>query len=222
MSLSGKRGSYISEKLGSYPVVFWDFDGVIKESVDIKSFAYEHLFLSFGYDLARRVRSHHESNSGVSRFDKIPLYLSWAGESTAPSNVETFCERFSQSVMQAVIDSPWVPGVYELLLQNHSDQVFVLVTATPQHEIETILDGLGLAQCFCEVHGAPTRKADAIKGALARLECEPSGALMIGDSKADLEAAQANLVPFLLRRTLFNLDLQAAFCGPMFDNFYDE
>ena len=35
--------------------IFFDFDGVIKESVEIKTDAFEQLFLPFGIDIARKI-----------------------------------------------------------------------------------------------------------------------------------------------------------------------
>ena len=37
-------------------VIFWDFDGVIKESVGVKTEAYVKLFAPFGAPIAARVR----------------------------------------------------------------------------------------------------------------------------------------------------------------------
>jgi phosphoglycolate phosphatase-like HAD superfamily hydrolase len=215
-------GFDVDKTLGAASLIFWDFDGVIKDSVDVKTLAYERLFLPCGREIASRVRLHHESNGGVSRFDKIPIYLTWAREQATPAQVEAFCARFSQSVLQAVIDAPWVPGVREYLLKHFSRQYFVLVTATPQEEIEQILAALDLSRCFGEVHGAPTKKSHAIKTVLSRLQCAPAKALMIGDAETDLQAAKANSVPFLLRRTPLNLSLQAAYSGPKFDYLNDE
>ena len=61
--------------LSTKKYIFWDFDGVIKESVEVKSDAFENLFKSFGDEVAKKVRNHHEENGGVSRFDKLPLYV---------------------------------------------------------------------------------------------------------------------------------------------------
>lgn len=203
-------------------VLFWDFDGVIKDSVDVKTEAYVSLFLPYGREVATLVRQHHESHGGVSRFDKIPLYLLWAGELATPERIAEFCGRFSSLVLQAVIDSPWVPGVREYLLLNSFRQYFVLVTATPQDEIQKILESLDISQCFREVHGAPKQKTIAIKEVLSRLKCSPANALMIGDAETDLKAAQANSVPFLLRRTSLNLSIQTTHNGPMFENLNHE
>jgi len=203
-------------------IVFWDFDGVIKDSVAVKSVGFEQLFLPYGQDVADRVRQHHEAHGGVSRYKKIPVYLEWAGEAVTPANIQYFCDRFSGLVQQAVIDAAWVPGVREYLLARHAAQYFVLITATPQQEIERILGALEIAHCFREVYGAPVSKTAAISGVLQHLECPPGQALMVGDSETDLEAADANQVPFLLRRTPLNRSLQARYSGPLFDRLNHE
>jgi phosphoglycolate phosphatase-like HAD superfamily hydrolase len=199
-------------------LVFWDFDGVIKDSVAVKTEAFERLFSGYGVEVVRKVREHHEANGGVSRFKKMPLYLSWAGEAPDAEHVRLFCERFSQAVFQAVIDAPWVPGVREYIDAHHESQPFVLLTATPQNEIDSILAALCLRHCFREVHGAPTAKSVAIEGVLKRCQQPAAAALMVGDADADLAAAEANAVPFLLRRTPLNLSLQQTFSGVMFDH----
>lgn len=203
-------------------LIFWDFDGLIKDSVDVKTEAFGSLFLPYGNEVASRVRQHHEANVGVSRFEKIPLYLKWAGQTPTPARIEEFCQRFSKAVVQAVIDSPWVPGAREYLLKHHMDHYFVLLTATPQDEIEKILGSLKLSRCFKEIFGAPIKKDRAIKLVLERLKYSPDDAVMIGDSASDLLAAKANSILFLLRRTPLNVRLQAIYQGPMFDNFNDE
>jgi len=203
-------------------VVFWDFDGVIKDSVAVKTQAYECLFLPYGIEIMSHVRQHHEANGGVSRFDKVPLYLKWAGQSASPEQIEECCQQFSRAVVQAVIDSPWVPGVREYLLKHYKNQHFVLVTATPQDEIEEILASLKLSHYFREIFGAPSKKNQAIAAVLDRLKCPADEALMIGDSETDLLAAQTHSVPFLLRRTPQNVHLQEQYLGPMFDDLSHE
>lgn len=210
------------EVLQKSSVVFWDFDGVIKDSVNVKTEAFERLFLPYGLDIARRVRLHHENNGGVSRFEKIPLYLEWAGEVVSQELIEKFCAQFADFCVKAVINSPWVPGAREYLLNQHKHQYFVLVTATPHTEIEQILASLQLTHCFHEVFGAPTKKNKAIQAVLERPSLPEGKALMIGDSRSDLLAAEACAVPFLLRCTDLNRLLQESFRGPMLFDFNHE
>ena len=120
--------------------VFWDFDGVIKDSVEVKSIAFEKLFSIYGPQISQKVREHHEQNTGLSRFDKIPLYLSWSDELISERSVQEFCNRFSLLVKQAVIDSPWVPGFLEFIESNNWKSKHILVTSTPSDEIEYIFE----------------------------------------------------------------------------------
>jgi phosphoglycolate phosphatase-like HAD superfamily hydrolase len=207
--------------LQRYTTLFWDFDGVIKESVDLKTRAYVALFAPFGEAIAERVRAHHEEHGGMSRFEKIPLYLGWAGQEASDTQVEEYCAAFARQVRQAVIDAEWVPGAREYLLANPARQAMVLVTATPQEEIEDILRATALEGCFAKVFGAPIQKARAITQSLAELACRPGDALMIGDSESDRSAADSAGTDFLLRRTPFNLPLQRAYRGPQCENFID-
>ena len=203
-------------------ILFWDFDGVIKDSVEVKSNAFEQLFELFGSDVAKKVRSHHEANGGMSRFDKLPIYLEWSGQPPSQALIDEYSERFSRLVKQNVIESEWVPGVIDFIQHNSKKLTFFLVTATPQTEIEEILDVLQIQQHFRKVIGAPTSKGDAICMLLSEYSITPDQAVMIGDSSSDYEAASANNVPFVLRRTNLNQTLQEKLTCPMINDFYNE
>mgnify|MGYP001603730100 CR=1 FL=1 len=196
-----------------YSTLFWDFDGVIKDSIEVKTRAFVSLFERYGLEVAKKVRLHHEANGGMSRFDKLPLYLRWAGDDPSESRVSQLCAQFSQLALQGVIDSPWVPGAEAYLRDNRHRQTFVLVSATPQTELEQILLALDLRKCFAEVFGAPASKEEAIRMTLSEGGIDPQCCLMIGDARADLEAAQANRVPFLLRRHSTNSEVFADYAG---------
>jgi len=200
-------------------LVFWDFDGVIKESVAVKTEAFVQLFSPFGAEVAARVRAHHLANGGMSRFEKIPRYLEWAGQSVTDASVDDYCQRFSKAVLGCVVAAPWVPGVESYLRTNRHGQEFVLVTATPQGEIEAILQAMDLHRCFSAVFGAPTRKGDAIRQVLTHRGVRASEALMVGDATADLEAARQNEVPFLLRRHVDNQQVFRDYGGAFVEDF---
>ncbi len=205
--------------LRKYELVFWDFDGVIKDSVDVKGQAFFELFQPFGDDIAKRVQDHHAANGGMSRFEKIPIYLRWASEDSCSTQIDSYCDMFSQLVLQRVIDSPWVSGVETFLHCNPYSQVFVLVSATPLGELKQILKGLQIEVCFEEIFGAPTSKSDALSMVIVSRGLDPKACLMIGDAREDLAAARANSVDFLLRLHPNNSELFANYNGPFVRNF---
>jgi phosphoglycolate phosphatase-like HAD superfamily hydrolase len=202
-----------------YKYIFWDFDGVIKDSVKVKSIAFMKLFELFGQDVAIKVRKHHEANGGMSRYDKLPLYLQWSGQEPTDNMVKVYSENFSKLVKQNVINSKWVPGVLEYLDKQYDKHDFFLVTATPQLEIEEILSSLNIKHFFNQTIGAPIAKSEAIGNLLNEYSITPENSVMIGDSNSDYNAAKLNNISFILRRTNINKTLQRQLDCPMIDNF---
>ena len=179
---------------------------MIKDSVSVKTAAFFELFKPYGLDIAKRVKKHHELNGGMSRYEKFPLYLKWTGEEVTETLLLEFCERFRQMVVQGVIDSPWVPGAEEYLRANSYQQKFILVSATPQEELMQILQTLDIQNCFEAIFGSPMSKTEAIKKIINLHNIPPEYCLMIGDARADMEAAENNNISFLLKRHATNFD----------------
>ena len=211
----------ISENIKKAKTIFWDFDGVIKDSVSVKSDAFEELFLPFGSDVAKKIRMHHEDNGGMSRYDKLPFYLNLAGEKNSTDSISKYEKQFSKLVMNRVINSPWVEGVLEYIKTNYKAQKFFLITATPQKEIEEILKKLEISKYFKKVIGSPTNKKDAIKIILSNENINLDDSIMIGDSCSDYEAAKENNVFFVFRKTDLNKKLQKKLKCQMIENFID-
>ena len=51
----------LNQLLSEASIVFWDFDGVIKESVEVKSLAFQKLFSEFERDTIEAIGEHHEN-----------------------------------------------------------------------------------------------------------------------------------------------------------------
>lgn len=198
--------------------IFWDFDGVIKESVEVKTEAFVELFMPYGSNIAQKVKNHHESN-GASRYDKLPIYIDWAGKEVSKVVIDAYVDKFSKLVKQQVIDSSWVPGVKEFILKNSSKLHFFILTNTPQLEIEEILLELNIKHFFKDVIGAPTNKADGMKYLIRKHSLNSQKSLMIGDADSDYNASKINNVNFVLRRTKFNKQLQKKLKCEMIENF---
>ena len=202
-------------------VIFWDFDGVIKDSVQAKSEAFGNLFAQFGNELSRRVIEHHESNGGISRFEKIPIYLGWSGVRVTPEITKDYLDKFSKLVKNKVIESNWVPGVLEVIQNRKINESSFIITATPQDEIEEIINKLELTPFFQKIIGAPTMKSDAVKNTLETFCLNAHEAILIGDSISDFQAAKNNNITFVLRKTTLNIGLQKKLDCIMIDDFLD-
>jgi HAD superfamily hydrolase (TIGR01549 family) len=198
----------INQLLEKASVIFFDFDGVIKDSIEVKAAAFENLFSDCNEEALLKIRKHHLEFGGLSRFEKIPIYLCFAGIECSSINIEKYTGKFSTLVKQSVIDSLWVPGVIEYIESHHKSKQFILVTATPKFEIDEILLELGISNFFIDVYGSPTPKTKAIALAIEKFQYDSKKTIMIGDSMDDYKAALNNNVTFFLRQTEFNIALQ--------------
>ena len=203
-------------------IIFWDFDGVIKDSVQVKTDAFRSLFLNVDQKIRDKIVNHHLDNGGMSRLDKIPIYLEWVGLDQSKQNIERYINLFAKQVEKGVVESQWVPGVLETLemfdgIKKHN----ILVTATPHDEILRIVNQLFIDRKFSEIFGAPSLKSEAMLFSLSLYEVETKEAIMIGDSKADYLASKECGIEFLLRRTSENFNSFKNYKGPSIFDFKD-
>ncbi len=207
-------------RLQAYSVIFWDFDGVIKDSMEVKSEGFYQLFLPYGLEVAQRVKAHHQANGGMSRLLKIPFYFSeFLGWPPDLERDQKAIEKFAQLSWEATINSPWVPGAKEYLRGHKKAQDFYIVTGTPETEIIQSCRSLEISDCFCGIFGAPKEKEAIIAQVMAQEGYAKSSCLMIGDATKDLQAARANGIDFLLRETAENRSLFSTFTGPKVADF---
>jgi len=96
--------------------VIFDFDGVLVESLNIKTEAFRKLFLPEGEDIANRVVEYHIANSGVSRYDKFRyVYKEMLERPLDENTFDSLCEGFSRLVAEEVVKAPYVEGAMEFL-----------------------------------------------------------------------------------------------------------
>jgi HAD superfamily hydrolase (TIGR01549 family) len=199
------------EQITSYTTIFWDFDGVIKSSNDIKLNAFIGLFPDLSSFQKQLITEHHLRNLGVSRFKKIPHYMSIVGQKFSPESLESLLQSFSKSVVEGVILSPWCDGMPDVLHQLQSTHTSFLVSATPTQELIDICSRLDIYNFFCEIHGSPAEKSDTLQDIIKRKSLAPSECCYIGDSLSDFHAAEAASVDFFLQPNESNLNLHPYF-----------
>jgi len=188
--------------MNNIKVIIFDYDGVISESVSIKTEAFAEIFKPYGDEVVRRVIEHHEANGGVSRFDKLKKYYNdFLGQRITQTDLTQIENRFSSLVLQKVIDAPYVPGAIEFISSNYMNFSFFISTGTPENEIEIILKEKNIRKYFKEVYGAPDKKGSHINKIIEKYLYNRSEIIFIGDSLADRDAARENEIEFIGRYT---------------------
>lgn len=182
-----------------WDAVFFDFDGVVLDSVHIKAEAFAGMFRPFGEEIASKVVDYHLSHGGVSRFDKIRFwYENFLKQPVDDKKVEELCEQFSRLVFEKVIASPFIDGALDALESAKTLNIpAYVVTGTPHNEIQHIVKSKGIEDYFDEVHGSPGQKDEIIKDILQRKGYLPQNCLFIGDGLTDYKAASKLGLHFL-------------------------
>ena len=78
--------------------IFFDFDGVIVESVSAKTDAFEEMYLPYGKDIAAKVVEYHKLHGGVSRYEKFKYFhKEFLNEVINQEKVDELAIQFSTS-----------------------------------------------------------------------------------------------------------------------------
>ena len=117
--------------------IAFDFDGVLVESVDIKTRAYVRLFEEYGQGVVSKVVDYHMKNGGISRFVKLrTIYDKILKKSLSEDKFNSLSEQFSSIVVDEVVAAPWVEGSREFLENNKNRYLFFIVSGTQQKSWE--------------------------------------------------------------------------------------
>lgn len=193
--------------------IFFDFDGVLAESVNIKTEAFRKMYLPYGEEFAQKVVNHHEANGGISRFEKFRIYNgSWLNQEVNDEKIKILSNQFSELVVDGVVNAPEVPGA-DFFLRNAQTYKKFIITGTPTVEISSILLKRNMLDFFEGVHGSPEKKDYWVKEILKTYSLNPKECVFIGDALADYNAAIENDVHFVLRETKEGENIFAEFQG---------
>jgi len=181
--------------------IIFDFDGVLVESVDVKTSAFASLYEKYGDEVVARVVDYHLRHGGISRFDKF-RYFQTEILHAPPLDDEALAnlaESFSSLVVDRVVSAPMVTGAQDFLDDYRNRSTLFIVSGTPTAELEEILRRRQLREYFTAIYGSPASKGRNISELLHAHEISASHAVMFGDAFADYEGAVSNSVNFLGR-----------------------
>ncbi len=172
-----------------------DFDGVVLESADIKTRAFERLF-----DGDERAVAYHLRHAGVSRYEKFRhITTEIQGREYTEQDERRLGDEFARLVLEEVLACPFVPGARELLERRSAEVPLYVASGTPQDELRGIVEQRGIASLFSGVFGSPDTKDVIARRVLGEIGVAPAEALFVGDAVTDMEAARAVGMPFVGR-----------------------
>jgi|TARA_B110000240_G_C13501690_1_gene454129 phosphoglycolate phosphatase-like HAD superfamily hydrolase len=202
--------------------IFFDFDGVIAESVSAKTDAFREMYAPYGEVIANEVVEYHINHGGVSRFEKFKYWeKKFFNKDISEDRVDELAKQFSNLVLNKVIVSDEVPGVNAFIKKYSKELNFWIITGTPTSEIEIIVDKRGLINYFLGIHGSPKNKRYWTEYLLKKHHLKREETLFIGDATTDLDAATFSNLHFALRENEENKEIFKNYEGNRFKDFFE-
>jgi phosphoglycolate phosphatase-like HAD superfamily hydrolase len=200
--------------------IFFDFDGVIAESVSAKTEAFREMYLPYGDTIANKVVEYHVSHGGVSRFEKFKYWeKTFFNKDISEEKISELAQQFSNLVLQKVIDADEVPGAYDFINKYSEKLNFWIITGTPTSEIEIIVKARKLDEYFIGTHGSPKNKRFWTEYLLEKHNLKRHETLFLGDATTDQDAASFSKLHFALRENHENESIFKDYNGMRFKNF---
>jgi len=201
--------------------IFFDFDGVIAESVSAKTDAFEEMYLPYGKDIAAKVVEYHKLHGGVSRYEKFKYFhKEFLNEVINQEKVNELAIQFSNIVLEKVINSDEVLGANYFIKKYHTKFQFWVITGTPTTEIELIAEKRKLTSFFIGLHGSPKNKRYWTEYLIEKHKLNRDEIIFLGDATTDIDAANFSKTHFALRENDENKEIFKDYKGHRFNDFY--
>lgn len=179
--------------------IILDFDGVVLESMDIKTNAFKELFKDYPEHL-NAIVEYHIRNGGVSRYTKFSyIYNNIVKQPLDGNKLKELGEKFSHLVFKEMLKCPFVFGVIEFLGEYSKKMGLFIASGTPEEELRLIVKKRGLSNYFKGVYGTPALKSEIMHHILYGEGIKKEDALFVGDAISDYEDAKKVGIPFVAR-----------------------
>jgi len=185
--------------LSKIRTIILDFDGTLVESVGIKDEAFHTLFSGYPEYLPA-IMEYHLSHNATVRFEKFRhITENILIERYDDETKDRLSRRFSELVFRRIVECPFVEGAQDLLLFFYERLPVYLVSASPESELEKILELRNIRKYFTDIYAVPWKKSEAIRDILKGESGPRKETLFIGDAFEDYEAASTAGISFIGR-----------------------
>ena len=200
--------------------IIFDFDGVIVQSLHVKTDAFAQIYKDYGSSVVNKVIAHHKANGGMSRFDKFKLYhKTFLNLNIDDEEIVSLSKQFSDLVVEQVINAAYVTGVLDYIKLSFNKFKLFISTGTPTDEIKKILNKKGLDKYFTHIYGSPETKDIHIDIIIKKYKLHSSDLIFFGDSFTDLNAASKFSIDFILVKNKHNSKLSSNYDGKFIFDF---
>lgn len=179
-------------------VIFFDFDGVILDSMPIRDYGFRKIFEGYPIELVEKLISYHQLNGGLSRFHKIKyFYNELLKKDISDERIVEYANSFSKIMKEQLTNKKYlISQTVNFIEKNYKHYNLHIVSGSEQNELRYLCEKLGIAKYFITIEGSPTPKNDLVKNRLEIENYNLDEVILIGDSINDYEAANINGLKF--------------------------
>lgn len=180
--------------------LFFDFDGVLVESLDVKVEAFRKVYAPHGASIERQAIDYYVRETGVPRLRRFRhCHKHLLGRDLTNDEVQALSDQFGGMVEDLVVACDGVPGAREFLEAFSATIPCFVVSATPDAELKRILRRRRMNHFFAAAYGSPPDKPEVLAEVLAARRMTGADTIMVGDGLADYRAATKNGIRFIGR-----------------------
>ncbi|PCJ17696.1 MAG: haloacid dehalogenase [Candidatus Cloacimonadota bacterium] len=178
--------------------LFFDFDGVILDSVSIRTKGFEEVLKNHDAQDVKKLIDYHILNGGISRYSKFKwFYKEVLNKELSEEKLSEYTNDFSNIMLRELTNKKYlIIETLDFLEKTFLSMPMHIVSGSDQDELRHLCKELDIEKYFNSIHGSPTEKTINIKNMLDQFDYDAEDTLMIGDSINDYQAAFDNGVYF--------------------------
>lgn len=179
--------------------VLWDFDGVILDSMDIRTLGFKQVLKDYPKEQVDQLIKFHKDNGGLSRYVKFDyLFKEIRREKDYDELVQEMAAQYSEIMLKNIASKErLIKEVLKFIEENHHLYNMHIVSGSDEDELRHLCKKLELTKFFISIKGSPTPKIQLVADLLRNYNYQKQETCLIGDSVNDLEAALENGIEFL-------------------------
>lgn len=175
----------------------FDCDGVILDSVPVKTRAFARLVEPYGPEARDKFIEYHSSHGGVSRYLKFAWFFrEFLKREISPEESVEWGRKFESLALDEVRKCGLIPGAMATLKRWQGILPMYICSGAPQEELTRILQERGLEQYFNGIYGSPPVKSILLGEIIRDADVLAAETLMVGDATTDRDAAKENNTKF--------------------------
>ena len=178
-------------------ILIFDFDGVILDSVNIKTLAFQEIFKDHSKSIIKKITHHHQINGGISRSNKIRYYFKFfIKKKLTKKNEEEIIKKFKNIIFKKILKCKFILGAYSFI-KNNKNYICYISSGTPQKELRKICKIRGISKYFKKIYGSPLSKENHIRQIIKKHKQNKKNFIFLGDSITDKSASKKCNISFI-------------------------